>query len=79
MKRAVVIFIALVMVFAGLLSRQLGDIKTGAEGQTDTSDTGYEYYTGKTQNSGDAGVKKTKQKQKSRLIKVDTKEDILYV
>lgn len=79
MKRAVVIFIALVMVFAGLLSRQLGDMKTGAEGQTDTSDTGYEYYTGKTQNSGDAGVKKTKQKQKSRLIKVDTKEDSITV
>ena len=46
MKRAVVVFIALVTVFAGLLSHQLGNIKAGSEGRTDTSDTGYEYYTG---------------------------------
>ena len=43
MKRAVVVFIALVTVFAGLLSHQLGNIKAGSEGRTDISYTGYEY------------------------------------
>ena len=62
MKRAVVVFIALITVFAGLLSHQLGNIKAGSEGQTDTSDTGYEYYTGEDQSEEDSGVKKTEKK-----------------
>ncbi len=79
MKRAVVVFIALVTVFAGLLSHQLGDIKAGSEGQTDTSDTGYEYYTGEDQSEEDSGVKKTVKQKKAKLIKVDTKEDSVTV
>lgn len=79
MKRAVVVFIALITVFAGLLSHQLGNIKAGSEGQTDTSDTGYEYYTGEDQSEEDSGVKKTARQKKSPLIKVDTKEDSVTV
>lgn len=79
MKRAVVVFIALITVFAGLLSHQLGNIKAGSEGQTDTSDTGYEYYTGEDQAEEDSGVKKTARQKKSPLIKVDTKEDSVTV
>ena len=79
MKRAVVVFIALITVFAGLLSHQLGNIKAGSEGQTDTSDTGYEYYTGEDQSEEDSGVKKTTRQKKSPLIKVDTKEDSVTV
>lgn len=79
MKRAVVIFIALVTVFAGLLSHQLGNIKAGSEGETDTSDTGYEYYTGENQDQEVSGVKKTSKQKKARLIKVDTKEDSITV
>ena len=72
MKRAVVVFIALVTVFGGLLSHQLGNIKAGSEGRTDTSDTGYEYYTGEAQDEEDSGVKKTANHKKAKLIKVDT-------
>lgn len=79
MKRAVVVFIALITVFAGLLSHQLGNIKAGSEGQTDTSDTGYEYYTGEDQAEEDSGMKKTARQKKSPLIKVDTKEDSVTV
>lgn len=79
MKRAVVVFIALITVFAGLLSHQLGNIKAGSEGQTDTSDTGYEYYTGEDQSEEDSGVEKTARQKKSPLIKVDTKEDSITV
>lgn len=79
MKRAVVVFIALVTVFAGLLSHQLGNIKAGSEGRTDTSDTGYEYYTGEAQDEEDSGVKKTASHKKAKLIKVDTREDSVTV
>ena len=77
MKRAVVVLIVLVAVFAGLLSHQLGNIKAGSESAADTSDTGYEYYTGDDEKDEDSGVKKTK--KKSPLIKVDTKEDSITV
>lgn len=78
MKRAVVVFIALLTVFAGLLSHQLGNIKAGSEEETDTSDTGYEYYTGEDQKE-DSGVKKAAKQKKAKLIKVDTKEDSVTV
>ena len=58
MKRAVVVLIVLVAVFAGLLSHQLGNIKAGSESAADTSDTGYEYYTGDDEKDEDSGVKK---------------------
>ncbi|WP_455056710.1 M15 family metallopeptidase [Jutongia sp.] len=79
MKRAVVVLIVLVAVFAGLLSHQLGNIKAGSESAADTSDTGYEYYTGDDEKDEDSGVKKTTKKKKSPLIKVDTKEDSITV
>lgn len=82
MKRAVVVLCALITVFAGLLSHQLGHIRAGSDASSDifdTSDTGYEYYDGEDLNSEDTVMETSEPKKASPLIKVDTREDSITV
>lgn len=82
MKRAVVVLCALITVFAGLLSHQLGHIRAGSDVPSDisdTSDTGYEYYDGEGLNNEDTAMETSRPKEASPLIKVDTREDSITV
>lgn len=81
MKRAIVVFSALVIVFAGLLSHQLGYIQAGSGVSTDTSDTGYEYYDGEGLDNEDSDMASStlEPRKASPLIEVDTKEDSITV
>lgn len=81
MKRAIVIFVTLVVIFVGLLSRQLETFQAGsgiASYPPDTTDTGYEYYDG--EGLDDGGLEMTSSMKKSKkMIEVDTKEDSVSV
>jgi D-alanyl-D-alanine carboxypeptidase len=81
MKRAIVVFLTLVIVFAGLLSHQLGNIQAGSNMASDTSDMGYEYYDGEGLNQEETSVPDatTKPQKTNKLIEVDTKEDSVTV
>lgn len=82
MKRAVLIFCSLVVIFAGLLSHQLGHFQAGTDVSSDTDDSGYEYYVNEDANQGEDAMDSSqtdKTAQKVDMIDVDTKADSITV
>lgn len=80
MKRAIVVFSSLVIVFAGLLSHQLGHFRAGTDVTSDTDDSGYEYYYDEDSDGGEDEMGSSKPKSsKKDLIDVDTKPDSITV
>lgn len=80
MKRAIVVFSSLVIVFAGLLSHQLGHFRAGTDVTSDTDDGGYEYYYDEDSDGGEDEMDSSKPKSAKRdLIDVDTKPDSITV
>ncbi len=79
-KRAVIVFCSLVVVFAGLLSHQLGHFQAGIDVNSDIEDSGYEYYTGEDEEQGEVMVLSPKPTTTpKKMIKVDTKPDSITV
>lgn len=80
MKRAVGTFLVLVVVFAGLLSHQLGHFQAGMDDSSDTDSSDYEYYTNEEVDEENAVVATLETApEKKKLIDVDTKEDSITV
>lgn len=80
MKRAVGIFLSLVVVFAGLLSHQLGHFQAGMDVSSDTDNSDYEYYRNEDVDE-ENGIVATLEAatEKKKMIDVDTKEDSITV
>lgn len=81
MKRAILVFCSLVVVFAALLSHQLGHFQAGTDVSSDTEDSEYEYYDDKDIDQGETDMysSELKKDKKVEMIDVDTKPDSITV
>lgn len=81
MKRAVIVFCSLVVVFAALLSHQLGHFRAGTDVSSDTDESEYEYYDDKEEDLGETKMYSSEPKtaEKADLIEVDTRADSITV
>lgn len=78
-KRAVAVLCALVAVFAGLLSHQLGHFQAGTNVVSDIEDNDYEYYTSEEEEQEEVTMSSTPTSTPKKMIEVDTQPDSITV
>lgn len=79
MRRAIFVFGSLVVVFAGLLSHQLGHFQAGTDTISDTEDSGYEYYYNEDADEEDTMESSETKSKKKALIDVNTDPESITV